>query len=86
MPQESKSLYCSFCGKSQHEVLTLIAGPSVFICEECTDLCIGILAKTMGDTENKKLVERMQAQIDDGGSNFMPNLKSIILQVQDKEN
>jgi ATP-dependent protease Clp ATPase subunit len=32
-------LYCSFCGKSQHEVRKLIAGPSVFICNECTDLC-----------------------------------------------
>ena len=86
MPEESKLLYCSFCGKSQHEVLTLIAGPSVFICEECTDLCIGILAKAMDENENKKLVERLKAQIDDGESDFMPNLKSIILQVQDKEN
>lgn len=32
-------LYCSFCGKSQHEVRTLIAGPLVFICDECVDLC-----------------------------------------------
>ncbi|MDE0951687.1 MAG: ATP-dependent protease ATP-binding subunit ClpX [Halioglobus sp.] len=35
----SKLLYCSFCGKSQHEVRKLIAGPSVFICDECVDLC-----------------------------------------------
>src|SRR3990167_8542073 len=34
-----KTLYCSFCGKSQHEVKKLIAGPSVFICDECIDLC-----------------------------------------------
>ena len=34
-----KLLYCSFCGKSQHEVNKLIAGPSVFICDECIDLC-----------------------------------------------
>ena len=33
-----KLLYCSFCGKSQHEVRKLIAGPSVFICDECIDL------------------------------------------------
>jgi len=34
-----KLLYCSFCGKSQHEVRKLIAGPSVFICDECIELC-----------------------------------------------
>jgi hypothetical protein len=33
------TLYCSFCGKSQHEVAKLVAGPSLFICNECTDLC-----------------------------------------------
>ena len=38
-----KSLYCSFCGKSQHEVRKLIAGPSVFICDECIDLCNDII-------------------------------------------
>jgi len=36
-------LYCSFCGKSQHEVRKLIAGPSVFICDECVDLCNDII-------------------------------------------
>ena len=38
-----KNLYCSFCGKSQHEVKKLIAGPSVFICDECIDLCNEII-------------------------------------------
>jgi ATP-dependent Clp protease ATP-binding subunit ClpX len=38
-----KVLYCSFCGKSQHEVKKLIAGPSVFICDECVDLCTDII-------------------------------------------
>jgi ATP-dependent Clp protease ATP-binding subunit ClpX len=38
-----KLLYCSFCGKSQHEVKKLIAGPSVFICDECIDLCNDII-------------------------------------------
>ena len=41
-PRE-KTLYCSFCGKSQHEVKKLIAGPSVFICDECIDLCNDII-------------------------------------------
>ena len=46
MPDKStgdKLLYCSFCGKSQHEVKKLIAGPSVFICDECIDLCTEII-------------------------------------------
>jgi hypothetical protein len=38
-----KLLYCSFCGKSQHEVVKLIAGPSVFICNDCVELCNGII-------------------------------------------
>ena len=40
---ESQTLYCSFCGKSQHEVNKLIAGPSVFVCNECVDLCNDII-------------------------------------------
>jgi len=35
--------YCSFCGKSQHEVRKLIAGPTVFICDECVELCMDII-------------------------------------------
>ena len=38
-----KVLYCSFCGKSQHEVRKLIAGPSVYICDECVELCNDII-------------------------------------------
>jgi len=37
------TLYCSFCGKSQHEVRKLIAGPTVFICDECVELCNDII-------------------------------------------
>jgi ATP-dependent Clp protease ATP-binding subunit ClpX len=37
--ETKNTLYCSFCGKSQHEVRKLIAGPTVFICEECVELC-----------------------------------------------
>ena len=42
-PSGEKLLYCSFCGKSQHEVRKLIAGPSVYICDECVELCMGIV-------------------------------------------
>lgn len=41
--EEKKTLYCSFCGKSQNEVKKMIAGPSVFICDECVALCLGII-------------------------------------------
>ena len=40
-------LYCSFCGKSQHEVRKLIAGPTVFICDECVELCNDIIREEM---------------------------------------
>ncbi len=44
-----KLLYCSFCGKSQHEVRKLIAGPSVFVCDECVDLCNDIIREEIHD-------------------------------------
>jgi len=48
-----KLLYCSFCGKSQHEVRKLIAGPSVFICDECIELCNDIIRdETQGDAQS----------------------------------
>ena len=46
------TLYCSFCGKSQHEVRKLIAGPTVFICDECVELCMDIIRE-----ENKTIVK-----------------------------
>jgi ATP-dependent Clp protease ATP-binding subunit ClpX len=55
--KDEKLLYCSFCGKSQHEVRKLIAGPSVFICDECVDLCNDIIREEIqdksDDTEGK---------------------------------
>ena len=45
-------LYCSFCGKSQHEVRKLIAGPSVFICDECVELCNDIIREEIQDKAN----------------------------------
>jgi ATP-dependent Clp protease ATP-binding subunit ClpX len=49
-----KLLYCSFCGKSQHEVRKLIAGPSVFICDECVDLCNDIIREEVQESNNKE--------------------------------
>ncbi|MBP6367771.1 MAG: ATP-dependent Clp protease ATP-binding subunit ClpX [Nitrosomonas sp.] len=60
MPDKASSeklLYCSFCGKSQHEVRKLIAGPSVFICDECIELCNDIIREEMQGDEATKLVK-----------------------------
>ncbi len=46
---DGKILYCSFCGKSQHEVRKLIAGPSVYICDECVELCNDIIREELED-------------------------------------
>ncbi|MDO6681166.1 MULTISPECIES: ATP-dependent Clp protease ATP-binding subunit ClpX [unclassified Oceanobacter] len=62
-----KLLYCSFCGKSQHEVRKLIAGPSVFICDECVDLCNDIIREEVQETDNK------------GGSDTLPTPQEIRL-------
>jgi ATP-dependent Clp protease ATP-binding subunit ClpX len=48
--ENGKLLYCSFCGKSQNEVRKLIAGPSVFICDECVDLCNDIIREEIQET------------------------------------
>ncbi len=48
--RSGKLLYCSFCGKSQHEVRKLIAGPSVYICDECVDLCNDIIREEITRT------------------------------------
>jgi len=54
-----KLLYCSFCGKSQHEVRKLIAGPSVFICDECVDLCNDIIREEVQEAENKSTSDKL---------------------------
>jgi len=51
---DEKLLYCSFCGKSQHEVKKLIAGPSVFICDECIDLCNDIVRDEIASMDAEK--------------------------------
>src|SRR5690554_6510734 len=56
---DSKLLYCSFCGKSQHEVRKLIAGPSVFICDECVDLCNDIIREEVQDDSADSKTEKL---------------------------
>ncbi len=52
---DGKILYCSFCGKSQHEVRKLIAGPSVYICDECVELCNDIIREELEDVSSGEL-------------------------------
>ena len=57
---DNKLLYCSFCGKSQQDVKKLIAGPSVFVCDECVELCNDIIREELLDQEsgeNKKITK-----------------------------
>ena len=54
-----KLLYCSFCGKSQHEVRKLIAGPSVFICDECVDLCNDIIREEIQESVTEQSGDRL---------------------------
>ena len=62
--KDSKNtLYCSFCGKSQHEVKKLIAGPTVFICDECVELCMDIIKEENKSSINQKL-EGIPAPLD----------------------
>jgi len=65
---DGKLLYCSFCGKSQHEVRKLIAGPSVFICDECVELCNDIIREEMQEKTT-------------GGSNKLPTPHEKVLSV-----
>jgi len=66
---EDRLLYCSFCGKSQHEVRKLIAGPSVFVCDECVELCNDIIREEIHD----------KSVIEDGSSLPTPHeIKNIL--------
>ncbi|QGG80304.1 ATP-dependent Clp protease ATP-binding subunit ClpX [Litorivicinus lipolyticus] len=68
---DDKVLYCSFCGKSQNEVRKLIAGPSVFICDECVDLCNDIIREEIqseamdGDSERLPVPAELKSTLDE---------------------
>ena len=59
-----KLLYCSFCGKSQHEVRKLIAGPSVFICDECVELCNDIIREEIQEISPKHDQDKLPSPIE----------------------
>ena len=54
--KEPPGLRCSFCGKTQHQVRKLIAGPKVHICDECVEICVGIVAPERTDPTDRSLV------------------------------
>lgn len=60
-----QTLYCSFCGKSQHQVRKLIAGPTVFICDGCTLLCVDIIAEDVGFDRKSlnEVIAKLRAEI-----------------------
>ena len=59
MFKKSKDIYCSFCGKPQHEVLKLIAGPGVFICERCIDVGIEVMLEDSDRLKNMPNLESL---------------------------
>ncbi len=59
-----KLLYCSFCGKSQHEVRKLIAGPSVFVCDECVELCNDIIREEISEISPKESKEALPSPME----------------------
>lgn len=69
-PAPPKTLHCSFCGRSQHEAHKLIAGPSVFICDECVDLCTDIV-------EPDEDLELFRLMSEEGGKLAYPSLLEV---------
>ena len=70
---EKESLFCSFCGKSQKEVKKLIAGPTVFVCDECVELCMDIIKE---DSKNNK--KKLKKDTQNKRFEFEPLLKDSI--------
>jgi hypothetical protein len=75
-PSGPKTLFCSFCGKASHDVATLIAGPSVFICNECVGLCDDIV-------EHSRVLRLMKAGRDDTGDH--PQLNAYLAERSDDQ-
>ena len=71
--KNDKLLYCSFCGKSQHEVKKLIAGPSVFVCDECVELCNDIIREELQEKTDEAADSRLPSphEIDSALNNYV---------------
>jgi len=71
-PTRPKALYCSFCGKSQHEVQKMIAGPSAYICDECVGLCVNFIREE--GSFDKIFSKSRPQQIGDPASTTVPEV------------
>ena len=65
-PEAKTTLYCSFCGKSQHDVRALIAGPTVFICDECVSLCDDII----DHKDDQEILNLLKADVESGNQAY----------------
>lgn len=64
MKQDPNTLYCSFCGKSQYEVYCMIAGPSVFICDTCTEICRDVVLQRKKEHDPKQITDAEKNEIE----------------------
>jgi ATP-dependent Clp protease ATP-binding subunit ClpX len=56
----AETLYCAFCGKSQHDAFVLVAGPKVYICDGCVDLCATICAEVRANQRQHRQLDEIQ--------------------------
>ena len=77
------TLYCSFCGKSQHEVRKLIAGPTVFICDECGNLIIGLVKSLKSQNRQlKRQIKELNRDLQTKPKSEEPKLKKVIKKIR----
>src|SRR5262249_52426404 len=79
-PASPQTLYCSFCGKSQHEVHKLIAGPTAFICDECVDLCTDVV-----EPDDERELFRLMKGIKESGRQAYPALLDLARRMPTEE-
>ena len=79
--EEGKLLYCSFCGKNQHEVRTLVAGPSVFICDECGELCNDIIREEVSESKEEKEDSKLPIPIEINNINTAITIEKTTLNI-----
>ena len=79
-PVSLQTLYCSFCGKSQHEVRKLIAGPTAFICDECVDLCTDVV-----EPDDERELFRLMKGIEESGRQAYPALLDLARRMPTEE-
>src|SRR5262245_23885609 len=79
-PVAPQTLFCSFCGKSQHEVRKLIAGPTAFICDECVDICTEVV-----EPDDERELFRLMKGIEESGRQAYPELLDLARRMPTEE-